>query len=61
MKQRDEEVRGLTRREFLYLSGASIAGMTVAGVPEWSHGAEEKPKYGGRLRIGELKYFWLDK
>ena len=43
----------LNRREFLYLSGAGIAGITLAGLPELSHGQDKKPKYGGRLRIGE--------
>ena len=30
-----------------------MAGMTLAGIPALVHGAEKKPKYGGRLRIGE--------
>ncbi|MBM4332760.1 MAG: hypothetical protein FJ117_16365 [Deltaproteobacteria bacterium] len=48
-----EDFAELTRREFLYLSGAGIAGMALAGIPDWGHCAEGKPKYGGRLRIGE--------
>ena len=42
-----------SRREFLYLSGMGTAGVALAGMPEWTHGAEKKPKYGGRLRVGE--------
>ena len=44
---------GLTRRDFLYLGGAGIAGMTLGSIPGSALGAEKKPKYGGRLRIGE--------
>ena len=51
--KKTENKRGLTRRDFLYLGGAGIAGMTLAGIPGLSEGAEKKPKYGGRLRIGE--------
>ena len=43
----------LTRRELLYLGGMGMAGMTLGGIPTLGHGAEKKPKYGGRLRIGE--------
>ena len=44
---------GLTRREFLYLSGAGIAGMGLSGIPQSVYGAEKRPSYGGRLRIGQ--------
>ena len=44
---------GLTRREFLYLSGAGIAGMSLSGIPQSVYGAEKRPNYGGRLRIGQ--------
>ena len=44
-----ENFAGLTRREFLYLSGIGMTGLTLAGIPELGH-AQEKPKYGGRLR-----------
>lgn len=44
---------GLTRRDFLYLSGAGMAGLGLAGAPQLGFGAEKKQKYGGRLRIGE--------
>ena len=44
---------GLTRREFLYLSGVGAAGMALPGIPGVSEGAEKKPKYGGRLVVGE--------
>jgi len=53
MVNRKGDVLGLTRRDFLYLSGAGIAGMTLASIPELTQGAEKKPKYGGRLRVGE--------
>lgn len=53
MKTKKEDWRGMTRRDFLYLAGLGIAGMSLAGIPELGHGAEKKPKYGGRLRIAE--------
>jgi len=53
MPDRKEDFMGLTRREFLYLSGVGTAGVTLAGIPESGYGAEKKPKYGGRLRVGE--------
>jgi peptide/nickel transport system substrate-binding protein len=43
---------GLTRREFLSLGAAGLAGMTLAGVPELGYGQGEKPKYGGIFRQG---------
>jgi peptide/nickel transport system substrate-binding protein len=44
---------GLSRREFLYLSGIGMAGMTLTSLPAWSAQAKEKkPKHGGRLRCG---------
>ncbi len=43
----------LTRREFLYWGGLGLTGATLAGIPEFSLGSEKKPKYGGRLRVGE--------
>lgn len=49
MKIEKKELKGLNRREFLYLSGAGVAGMTLAGMPRLSYG---KKKYGGRIRIG---------
>ena len=57
MKIKKEDFSGMTRRDFLYLSGAGIAGMTLAGFPELTHGQEKKPKYGGRLRVGERLRF----
>ena len=53
MKDRKGGVARLSRREFLYVSGASMAGVALAGSPEIAGGAEKKPKYGGRVRIGE--------
>jgi len=52
MKNKKKHFQGLTRREFLRISGAGMAGMTLAGLPKFGHGAE-KPKYGGILRVGE--------
>jgi len=53
MQDERKDFAGLTRREFLYLSGVGMAGMTLAGIPGFSQGAEKKPKYGGRMRAGE--------
>jgi peptide/nickel transport system substrate-binding protein len=52
MKTKKKDSTGLSRRDFLYLSGAGLAGMTLSA-PGLSFGAEKKPKYGGRLRVGE--------
>ncbi len=52
-KDEDRDFSGLTRREFLYWSGAGMAGMALAGIPERGYAQEKKPKYGGRLRVGE--------
>ncbi len=46
---------GVSRREFLSLGGAALAGMSLAGIPRIGYGAEKKPKYGGVLRVG-LRY-----
>ena len=44
---------GLSRREFLPLSGIGMAGMTLASLPAWpAQAKEKKPKHGGRLRCG---------
>jgi peptide/nickel transport system substrate-binding protein len=43
----------LSRREFLYLSGLGLTATGLASLPGLGHGGETKPKYGGRLRIGE--------
>jgi len=53
MQERKDDFGGLTRREFLYLSAAGMAGMTLTSLPELAGGAEKKPKYGGRLRVAE--------
>jgi peptide/nickel transport system substrate-binding protein len=50
MRDEKKEMDGLSRREFISLTAAGLAGLTL-GVPEWSRAA--KPKYGGRLRCGE--------
>ncbi len=52
MKNGKEDFGGLTRRDFLYLTGAGMTGMALAGMPELGYGEEQKPKYGGRLRVG---------
>jgi peptide/nickel transport system substrate-binding protein len=44
---------GMTRRDFLCLTGAGAAGMALGQFPKLAEGAEKKPKYGGRLRVGE--------
>ncbi len=44
---------GLTRRDFLYLSGMGTAGLILGGSPDPARGAEKKPRYGGLLRVGE--------
>jgi hypothetical protein len=43
---------GLSRREFLTLSGLGVAGATL-GFPDIGRAQEKKPKYGGILRVGE--------
>ena len=53
MDDEQEDFGGMTRREFLYVSGASMAGLALAGIPGMARGAEKMPTYGGRLRIGE--------
>jgi peptide/nickel transport system substrate-binding protein len=53
MDDGQEDFAGMTRREFLYLSGMGLAGITLAAIPEPAWGVEKKPKYGGRLRVGE--------
>jgi peptide/nickel transport system substrate-binding protein len=53
MKDKKEDFRGFNRREVIYLGGVGMAAITLAGFPQLGHGAEKKPKYGGRLRIGE--------
>jgi peptide/nickel transport system substrate-binding protein len=42
-----------SRRKFIQISGAALAGAALTGLPEPSQGADKKPKYGGRLRIAE--------
>jgi peptide/nickel transport system substrate-binding protein len=51
MNSKDDST-GLTRRDFLYWSGVGMGGIALVGIPELTHGAEEKPKYGGRIRVG---------
>jgi peptide/nickel transport system substrate-binding protein len=53
MKKSEKSFMELTRRDFLYQSGAGMAGIALFGIPNLSYGAEKKPKYGGRLRISE--------
>ena len=42
MEESGKEFKGLTRREFLYLSGAGVAGMTLTGVPGLSYGQKRE-------------------
>ncbi len=51
MKVIEEGSAGLTRRDFLYLSGIGMAGLTLAGTPELGRAGEKKPKRGGVLRF----------
>jgi len=53
MEEKKADYAGLTRRDFLYLTGAGVTGMALAGMPESGHSAEKKPKYGGILRVAE--------
>ena len=53
MKGWKNDFIGLTRRDFLSLSTAGMAGLALTGLPESAIGAEKKPKYGGHLRVGE--------
>ncbi len=45
MKIKKEDRGGMTRREFLYRSGAGMAGMALAGIPErgYAQGSEKSP------------------
>jgi peptide/nickel transport system substrate-binding protein len=53
MKGEKKDRSGLSRREFLYLSGFGTMGLGLSGMPQWAYGADKKPKYGGRLRVGQ--------
>jgi peptide/nickel transport system substrate-binding protein len=53
VKEEKNELAGMTRREFLSLSGAGMAGIVLGAIPSPAQGAEKKPKYGGLLRVGE--------
>ena len=53
MKKRKEKPIVVTRREFLYLTGAGMAGIALDGLSSPAHGADKKPKYGGRLQAAE--------
>jgi len=44
------EMAKITRRKFISLTGAGLAGMTLAGIPKLGYG--QKGKYGGRIRVG---------
>ena len=44
---------GLSRREFLYLSGLGTMGLALIGAPPSVPAAGKDPKYGGRLRMGQ--------
>ena len=53
MPDEQEKVGGLSRRDFLQVGGFGVAGLFLAGTPEFARAAEKKPKYGGLLRVGE--------
>jgi peptide/nickel transport system substrate-binding protein len=42
-----------SRRAFIQRSSAGLAGAALASLPGMSQGADNKPRYGGRLRIAE--------
>ena len=42
-----------TRRKFLQWGTLGIAGMALSSTPGLARGEEKRPKYGGRLRVGE--------
>ena len=51
MEEKREIFGQFTRRGFLHLGAAGMAGMVLAGIPKLGDGAEKKPKYGGRMRV----------
>ena len=51
-------VEGIKRREFLYLSGAGVAAMTLIGTPELSHGAETKAAADEVFMMFPGNYTW---
>ncbi len=60
MKKR-EPFSEMTRRDFLYLSGAGMTGLSMAGFAGLSHAQEKKPEVGAPLKIekGYAKNFEL--
>jgi hypothetical protein len=40
MKTGKEDFVGLTRRDFLYLTGAGMTGIALGGIPKLGHGEE---------------------
>ena len=52
MKHAESTIEGLTRREFLSLTGGSMTGLFLAGAPGSAYAQEKRPKSGGRLRMG---------
>ena len=53
MEEKREIFGQFTRRGFLNMGAAGMAGMVLAGIPKLGDGAEKKPKYGGRMRVAE--------
>src|SRR3990172_1441477 len=53
MDDKKEKWHEVTRRHFLYMSGIGTAAAALGGIPNLGHGADRKPKYGGRLRVAE--------
>ncbi len=53
MAGKEKRSSALTRREFLFLAAMGTGGFAFVGRLERGHAAPLKPKYGGRLRVGE--------
>jgi peptide/nickel transport system substrate-binding protein len=53
MKMDKRSRAALTRREMLCLGAGGVAGLALAAGPHPAHGQQEKPHYGGRVRVGE--------
>ncbi len=53
MQDEKKDCGRLSRREFLYLSGLGMTGMALSGMSQNTYAADQKPRYGGRLRVGQ--------
>jgi peptide/nickel transport system substrate-binding protein len=52
MENQEQDSGELSRREFLYLTGLGLAGTAPGLLPAPASAEEKKPRYGGRLRVG---------